>query len=69
MICRNILLGSVNMEETYRIELTERQIRLLRKLIEEKSLLVRNNPLPEDGDLYQRLCETDKPFHRVFQCF
>jgi len=56
-------------EETYRIELTEKQIKLLRKLIEEKALLIRRYPRDEDGDLFQQLCEADNPLHRASQCF
>lgn len=54
---------------TYPVRLTEDQIRLVRQLISEKHLLVKSHPMPEDGNLAQRLCDLDKPFHAKAQCF
>lgn len=50
-------------EELITVRLTLEQVRLVRKLISEKCRLVSQHPMPEDGDLKQRLFKLDEPFH------
>jgi hypothetical protein len=53
--------------DTVVIRLDWGQIRLVRQLISEKSFMTRKYPMPEDGDLLQRLYALDKPFHFASQ--
>ena len=57
------------MGKTVLIRLTEEQIRLIRETISQKVIFISRHPLPEDGDLKERLNALDKPFHSAMQTF
>lgn len=42
-------------EETVTLTLTAWELKLIRRTVDDKYLLVRFNPAPDDGDLLQRL--------------
>lgn len=61
-------LPSPTDNDVWKVSLTEAQIKLLRRLTSEKCLFVRDYPLPEDGDLLEKLIEVDNILFGLTRC-